>query len=491
VLTLVNNQVTTFLKLSEHERSRLSPRVATHWLAGAALVVIASMGVTETDIWGHLRFGLDILRTHRLPLVDPYSFTSDQQWINHEWLSQAVFAAAFSIGGLVLLACVRAAVAAGLVVLLHRGLAQTTLFVREVAVIGALLSAVPLLRTVRPQIFSLPFYALTLYGISRDALWLPLLFVLWANLHGGWLIGLGAVAANTALAPTPRRILTLTLCAVATLANPYGLSLWWALLEASVRGWSEVVEWQSVVSRSWISDVAITWGLIAVGCAWASARAWKRITWFGVLWTGCVAIAAFRASRLVPFFATTAAMLPAAQVRRTAGQEEGKSWTPELAIAMSGCAIGLLAGAWTLLTPTLTCLPRVQPPLTPDPGSVAFIREHGLRGRVLTYFDWGLYGVWHVGDQLKVSIDNRRETVYSDQLVRDHHRFYDGKDPEYPDRINADYVWLPPDAPAVDQLRRRGWFVAYEGTRSTLLSRAYQPATIDRAVATRSCFPDP
>ena len=51
---------------------------------GVVLVGWAASGRTDTDIWGHIAIGLDMLREHRFLWVDPYSFTSDQRWVNHE-----------------------------------------------------------------------------------------------------------------------------------------------------------------------------------------------------------------------------------------------------------------------------------------------------------------------------------------------------------------------------------------------------------------------
>ena len=57
------------------------------------LLVLAAALATYTradaDLWGHVRFGLDTLGTRTLTSVDPYSFTQDKPWVNHEWLSEA------------------------------------------------------------------------------------------------------------------------------------------------------------------------------------------------------------------------------------------------------------------------------------------------------------------------------------------------------------------------------------------------------------------
>ena len=51
------------------------------WLTRVSLLMLvvgqAAAGRTESDIWGHLAIGLDMLRERRFFWVDPYSFTRD------------------------------------------------------------------------------------------------------------------------------------------------------------------------------------------------------------------------------------------------------------------------------------------------------------------------------------------------------------------------------------------------------------------------------
>src|SRR5262245_15610964 len=53
----------------------------------------------DPDLWGHVRFGLDTLSTGRLTTTDPYSYTSDIPWLNHEWLSEVMMGAAYRTFG--------------------------------------------------------------------------------------------------------------------------------------------------------------------------------------------------------------------------------------------------------------------------------------------------------------------------------------------------------------------------------------------------------
>lgn len=98
---------------------------------------------------------------------------------------------------------------------------------------------------------------------------------------------------------------------------------------------------------------------------------------------------------------------------------------------------------------------------------------------VLTWFDRGEYALWHLSpDDARVSMDGRRETVYSERVLADHFAFYRGEEGtvDYPDRISADVVWLPVDFPNIGPLTERGWVRVFENGRSVVLARTPAPA---------------
>ena len=67
----------------------------------ALLVIICFLTPTspDADLWGHLTFGRDIVHTGKVHSTDPYSFTSDRPWINHEWLAEAIMWLAYAAAG--------------------------------------------------------------------------------------------------------------------------------------------------------------------------------------------------------------------------------------------------------------------------------------------------------------------------------------------------------------------------------------------------------
>jgi hypothetical protein len=121
----------------------------------------------DPDLWGHVRFGLDLLGTRRIVRPDPYSYVSgDQPWINHEWLAEAVLALVFQLAGPTGLIVLKVAIGAliGLVLARHLG----RLGVGEGIVLAGTFGLLwPWLGAVRPQMFTFLCLSLLLVLIDR------------------------------------------------------------------------------------------------------------------------------------------------------------------------------------------------------------------------------------------------------------------------------------------------------------------------------------
>src|SRR5205823_5087911 len=59
----------------------------------AALIwILAWGGISDPDIWWHLRNAEYLSHSHQLPSHDMYSFTvAGHDWMNHEWLAEIPF----------------------------------------------------------------------------------------------------------------------------------------------------------------------------------------------------------------------------------------------------------------------------------------------------------------------------------------------------------------------------------------------------------------
>jgi hypothetical protein len=128
----------------------------------------------------------------------------------------------------------------------------------------------------------------------------------------------------------------------------------------------------------------------------------------------------------------------------------------------------------------------------PEPEAVTFLQINQLRGRLLTYFDYGEMAIWHLAPKLLVSYDGRRETAYSERVRNAHDRFYSSKsDASYARLLKADYIWLPRRLPVISALERDGWIPIFRGTRSVVLASSGTSYTQPKAWVGPRCFPGP
>jgi hypothetical protein len=74
------------------------------WALQLAIVLACAMAlspdVADPDLWGHVRYGEDLIQTGQLPRHATYTFTSqNHRWVNHENLSEVALAVVARIGG--------------------------------------------------------------------------------------------------------------------------------------------------------------------------------------------------------------------------------------------------------------------------------------------------------------------------------------------------------------------------------------------------------
>jgi hypothetical protein len=181
------------------------PRLAT----AIALIGIFAMAVrvpASPDMWWHLRCGEVQWRTRTVLRSETFSHTAPgAPWINQSWLPQLALYALHARGGFAALAlAVGLLVAAtySLVWLASRADGDPSAwwapYWRAGGVLWAAIASGPTWAA-RPHLLTLLFTALWVYLLERwrtggrrikDLLWLPPLMLLWANSHGGYVVGL-------------------------------------------------------------------------------------------------------------------------------------------------------------------------------------------------------------------------------------------------------------------------------------------------------------
>jgi hypothetical protein len=183
-----------------------TPPTATDLLlivVAASKATVGSVRLTHSDgdLAAHIAIGLRIVHDGALPAYSIASYTAAHDpFVAHAWLSEVLFALLYRAGGLALIAVVTAvtiAVTHALVVefLRRRGVDP------RIALLACLLSlAIAATHWLaRPHMFSILASMLTLILLEsrtrRRTVLIAALFVLWANLHGGWIAGLVLIGA--------------------------------------------------------------------------------------------------------------------------------------------------------------------------------------------------------------------------------------------------------------------------------------------------------
>ncbi len=278
------------------------------WLLAVVAVTYALLAGLHTlqdfDLGWQLATGRWVLQHRHVFSTDVFSYTAaGQPWI-YPALSGIVFYLAYLAGGYALLSWIGAVACAGTVALL----------LRRQSLIGSALAvvAVPLIanRTQpRAEMFSTILFAAFLsllwwhYRRGRSPLWLlPVLMVAWVNLHLGFVAGLAicagyvllevldlpfAIKRQAARARLQRAWPWLALTGVATILNPWGPSLYLALIRqesAQSLHTSWIVEWESVpLSRAslhqaldWRDPQSCFWWLMFVVLIGAIIALWRK-----------------------------------------------------------------------------------------------------------------------------------------------------------------------------------------------------------------------
>ena len=264
------------------------PSLDDVWAALAVLIpVIVSLAtrLVAIDLAYHVRAGEQVLGGS-IPHVESWTFTiRGVPWVDQQWGAQALLALAHRGGGFATIAVVRAALIGatfGLVYLACRAKGAEPRSASLLSLGGFVVCFQTL--SMRPQLFGVALFAASLWILAgrRDhpaRLWfLPVVAVIWANLHGSFVLAplLVLVSLGEDLIerdPGWRRLaLVGGITALVTLANPFGVEAWtyvWRLsTNPTIR--ATVTEW-APMSLATFSEVAF-FASAAAAAVWLVRR---------------------------------------------------------------------------------------------------------------------------------------------------------------------------------------------------------------------------
>jgi len=481
-----------------------------------ALFVMATREIADPDFWWHLRTGQSIVETRTLPRADIFSFTNaGRPWVAHEWLSEVSIYALYALGSFPTIIIAFAAIIA---------LSFAFVYARVpgkpyVAAFALLLAALAVAPTwgARPQMLSLLLTSVFLYLLDkrRDLLGtLPLLMILWVNLHSGYALGLVIIAvhlfgeiveylasrfilrlrsgqaphASRSPSPLPPRspaplrqlAIIFILCFVAVVINPNGATMYVYPFETLTSRTMQayIQEWFSPDFHQF--EFQPFAGLL-IGTLAAMAFAGKRVALTQTILLAGFGYAALRSARNIPIFAIIAAPILAEQLWHLI---ETRGWANALSSTRARVTRGMAIVNWIVLSFIVAAgaarvamvvsnqraVERAKYPAA----AVDFLQAQKISGALYNAYGWGGYLIWRLYPETHVFIDGRAD-VYGDAFIEEVYlkAYRGGADWRAPlDQYNVRVVLVEPTAPLTVQLSREAeWNKVYADDQAVIFTR--------------------
>jgi hypothetical protein len=498
--------------------------------SGADLIFVALLGLLvftplsvrllgDAGIGWHIRTGQQILATHAIPRVDPFSSTmAGRPWFAWEWLYDLAVGhleATLGLNGVVwLTAVVIATVFAWMFRLLMAR--RTNILVALVLVLLAV-SASMIHFLARPHVVSWLFTLAWFWildsserdgfgerdGLGRRWLWaLPLLMLVWVNVHGGFLVGfvllgifwLGAVWSwfrikegrieelleKIAAGKRARQLAWVgLLSAAASLVNPYGWKLYGHVYSYLSNRFlmDHIDEFQSpnfhgVAQKCFLALLLITVAVLAV--RGRELRMSQGLTVLFAVYAGLYA------SRNIPVSSVLLVMVvgplvPAPEFIRRFSQR------------MSAVEVGLRGHLWPILAIVVTLViaangGRAGSKLVMDAHfdprrmpveAVNYLEKHDVQGPVMGPDYWGGYLIYRLYPRTRVVVDDRHD-LYGEEFFKSYLKMVHGERgwEEFLETHETSCVLLPRDAALANLLvATRGWKSVYADDVAILFVR--------------------
>lgn len=413
----------------------------TSLFCAAAIYEVVHLSVLLTPgVWVHLRTGVWILQNRSLPHSGLFSQYPNLRWNDFSWASDLLLGGMYRILGLraipILLMLLKVALAVVTFLLARAGRASFWGAVALSAIAQYLISDLQPL----PYVFSILCFALELRlfivsrqsGRARDLYWLPVLFLLWANLDiefvlGLVLLGLFLLTVSTEQLLTssgkswvseqikPLDLRTAGVVALlsfaATFANPYTfhplVDAWQTLY--SHAGFEHFSEMSAMTFRR-PQDFLLMLLVMAAFLAFGRRRS---LDLFGLITLLAGTLVAFRIQRdgwlaVLPAVAWLAGgMSPSAE-----GDAADFAVSPERPWVAGLTAVAVLIAA--VFVPTSnTLMNRVSQNMPVK--ACDYIRANRLAPPLYNAYIWGSFLTWYLREY-PVAVDSRVELYGNDRL---------------------------------------------------------------------------
>ncbi len=476
------------------------------------LILVLAFGNAQVfgdpDTAWHIASGELIRSLHAIPLFDNWSFTAaGEHWYNLSWLFDVLISLLFNYGGFTALYLLTILVFAGSITYMCKESLR-----RGASILSVLLLLLPTLLVVfnstlaRPHLCSIvltiAFYQL-LWNFRETRktchlIILPALMVLWVNLHGGFLLAFPIMALFFAEAvflhereKARNYAMIIALCFVATSINPYGLSVYYGAYKTLAATFNvSLVEWQPAEIGH---NVSMTLMLLLALCVFSSFD--KRIApvdrtlaiMLLILSLSSVRHGAITVLLIMPYMALRITNL----LNESPFAEHLRKIDNAIMLDMQKPDIRIMASVMAIVAVVSITLPYPRDSILKEPigfpvknfpvKEAAYIAEHYPNLRFFNHYNIGGYldYLWH--GKVKVFVDGRANSLYSEDLLNDYTEFvenygFGGRAKTIASEYKLDGLIIPNNDKNAGLWRwNTDWNIAYVGDVATVYLRKDLP----------------
>ena len=452
----------------------------------------------DADMWWHLAAGRAMVEQGRILTTDIFSYTHyGEPWTNAFWIADILLFLAHRLGGylgLTLLVALTAVITMGIIY--HRTLPNP--FPLPLLILLLATFAISPVWTPRPQIFSFLLLAILDYGLNenngfllRRPWLLVMLFIVWANTHGGFIWGflllfafiVGNVLDNLlqrgSLSFQQFRQLTIwtLIAALAIAINPNGISLWKLPFYTVGVSIQSITEWSSPdFHRLDLHPLLWLLFLLIIGAGTSK----ESLRWSSMLKVIGFSYMAFVSQRSIgPFVIVVAPIIIhsltdawselLSTVSRIYKPRPSSSAPTIFTAILNIIILGIFIVLTLLRAVTVSSEGQVHDGLPKN--AVEWIRVNHPEGRMFNAYNWGGYLQWELPEH-PVFIDGRAD-LYGEQTINDWWRIVNATEEgvRLLDQWQVNFVILEQGWPILERLAQHGWHILYEDDIAIVIGR--------------------
>ncbi len=413
---------------------------ATQIILLVFLIIISSLyllsHITECDFFWHLKTGEWIWQHKSLPSEDPFTYTTPEGYSERKhfvltsyWLSQTIYYLSYLAGGTTGIIFLRFIIVVILIVLLLKRKAGDSILYACFLIIFLiiLLNRFPI---ERPHVFSFLFFPLILYLLDKiraeddsstkkkKYLLLPLLMILWSNMHGGFVLGQAIIILyliteglkfiHHSLKPLSKKVYMRLLLAgmlgiLFSLANPntyHAINILMSKTTAALSGY--IIEYQSPFEDFQRSryEMVLYWLLLFLTAIGILINI-KKIDVTEVALLAGTGYFSFTTIRYIPFFIIAA--LPF--IGKSLSKVSILKYVRIVIIVITVYAAVFFTLNIRFNVYNISSDRWIHPSFPVY--AADFIIQNNIKGNMYNFFDWGGYLIWRLAPERKVFIDGR------------------------------------------------------------------------------------